>query len=720
VRVAAGVIALGAVLGCSRARVVELADRFDLAEVHREVEQIDFGTAAARRHMVRGWHQDEGPSADGTTFVWSRGRESEVEFLLVRPRVLTARLRCRPYPAPGGERQSITPVLNGTVLDEVELDPGFHEVELPLPEDAQVTGINRLVLRHRFAVSPREIGAGGDWRRLAVAYDRLWLGDGTEPPLPSAEAGDLLLPPATEVSYYLRFEPRMRLRIAAVEPTGGDAPRLTVVVETDSGGDHPVVEAVPGESSLEVPIEGPAGEPFRLVMRSVRSRRSGGSGAIRLKSPRLELAPSPGGRRPATAPPAGTDRPNVIIYLVDALRADRLSLYGHSRPTSPELERFAARATVYSRAFAQSSWTRPAVASLFTGLRPEVHGANRRSDRLGPGPATLAEVLSRAGYQTAAVVSNPNVAADFGFDRGFDHYELTPSDRRGSGEVNRRVARWLDGRDRERPFLLYVHTVDPHLPYDPPPAFRERFAAGVEERDLGTTERVGGLLDRDVDGESGLAGDLLDLYDAEVAANDHSFGRLVDDLRRRRLLAGSMVVFVSDHGEEFYDHGGWIHGRTLYREMLHVPLVIALPGQRRGRIEPAPVEHVDLLPTVLEVAGIEIGTRFDGVSLLGPITRDREIAAFLDHDGWRGSSVLRGRWKAIRIGYAGFPGRPQLYDVERDPDELEDLGAVRGVLAGTLLSEGREEIIDEVGTYEGGAAEIDDELRERLKALGYI
>jgi arylsulfatase A-like enzyme len=425
-------------------------------------------------------------------------------------------------------------------------------------------------------------------------------------------------------------------------------------------------------------------------------------------------------RQPRARDVQGSGKPNVIIYLVDALRADRLSSYGHSRPTSPGLDEFARRATLYERAYAQSSWTRPAVASLFTGLRPEVHGANRRRDRLARGPATLAERLSRAGYQTAALVANPNVAAEFGFDRGFDHYALSPVDGRRSIDLHRRVVEWLDRRRPDRPFFLYIHAVDPHLPYDPPPEFRRRFAAGVERDDLGSTESVGKLLARDLENESGLSGDLLDLYDAEVASNDQSFAALLDELERRGLVTGSMIVFLSDHGEEFFDHGGWIHGRTLYREMIHTPLVISYPGQKQGRREMAPVQHVDLFPTVLEVAGVDAGSSVHGMSLLGGSPAERAISAFLDHDGWQGLSVVRGRWKAVRHGNGGYVGRPELYEVEHDPHELDDRGAELGVLAGTLLSESSEEVIDEEGMYEAEAAEIDEELRERLKALGYI
>jgi arylsulfatase A-like enzyme len=410
---------------------------------------------------------------------------------------------------------------------------------------------------------------------------------------------------------------------------------------------------------------------------------------------------------------------SVVVYLVDALRADRLGVYGHGRDISPRLDAFASRATVYERALAQSSWTRPAVASLLTGLRPEVHGANRRLDRLGDGPAVLPELLAAAGYQTAAVVANPNASAEFGLGRGFESFTLMAWDERRSERLNAVALDWLDRRDTERPFLLWIHTVDPHLPYDPPPRLRARFAPSVVG-DLGTTERVGALQARDLEGEERLASDLLDLYDAEVASNDAAFGELLDALEARGLLDGALVFFLSDHGEEFFDHGGWIHGHTLYREVLHVPLVVKWPGQRVGRRVASPVQQVDLLPTVMDLLGLPAPAGLHGASLLGALPEDRPIAGHLEVDEWRAASVEVGSYKAVRHGHLGYPGRPELYRVDDDPRELEDLAPALGVLAGTLLTESRAAILGEEDRFHGAEAVIDAEMRRRLEALGYF
>ncbi len=282
------------------------------------------------------------------------------------------------------------------------------------------------------------------------------------------------------------------------------------------------------------------------------------------------------------------------------------------------------------------------------------------------------------------------------------------------------VVRWLDRRDPSLPFLLYVHTVDPHLPYDPPAPFRDRFAAGVERRDLGSTDVVGTLLARNVVDEGQWAADLLDLYDAEVAANDHAFGELLDELERRGLDEDTVVIFLSDHGEEFFDHGGWIHGRTLYREVLQVPLVIRLPGQREGRRETAPISHIDLMPTILELAGLAPEPGLRGRSLLGPADERRAVSASLDLDGWGGWSAVQGGRHAIRHHRLGYVGPAELYELDADPGEQRDLGGALPASAGALIDEARRELLDEAGRWDVAPAEIDDELRRRLEALGYL
>ncbi len=298
----------------------------------------------------------------------------------------------------------------------------------------------------------------------------------------------------------------------------------------------------------------------------------------------------------ATSRDAGA--PLVVVYLVDALRANHLSLYGYARDTTPELTRFAQDAVVFDQAIAAAPWTKPSVASLFTSLLPREHGCVLFRIPLDRALVTLAERLRERGYGTGAVVANPHVGArDMHFDQGFDHFEVHPPSLRAEEAVDAALA-FLDAR-RGQPTFLYVHTMDAHEPYRPPSPFDRRFppypAPGREA--TGPRDYVEPAdLDR-----------IIGRYDGAVAYGDREFGRFVRALRERGLYDRATIVFLSDHGEEFLDHGGWEHGPTLFDELVRVPLVVKYPRRREaGRRVARQVQLVDVLPTILKSQGLAV------------------------------------------------------------------------------------------------------------------
>jgi arylsulfatase A-like enzyme len=433
----------------------------------------------------------------------------------------------------------------------------------------------------------------------------------------------------------------------------------------------------------------------------------------------------PGADTAATAPPAPVEpRPNLVVYLVDALRSDRLGLYGCERPLSPHLDAMAVDSIVFTDAVAQSSWTKAAVASIFTGLWPREHGVNGPDDRLPEDLPTLPERLHDAGYRTAAIVANAYVGRPFGFARGFDHFEFIEHTRGRSEVLHERVTAWLDGLpDDDRPFFLYVHTIDPHAPYAPPPPYLERFAGEVVDPSVGEVETVRGLVLGTVDPSPALTRDLRALYDGEVAANDASFGRLLDELENRGALDRSVVVFTSDHGEAFGEHGTFTHGLDLYREVLAVPLVVRLPGGAGGgRRVDATVQHIDLLPTLLGLAGVEGAAELPGSVLLDGGGEPRElppraVLAYLDYWGRTGAAAIRDGWKLIEPRSAAFGTGSELYRLPDDPGETRNLAFSAPVRAGWLLAQLDHALL--TGRH-GERTRIDSETREQLKALGYL
>jgi len=427
--------------------------------------------------------------------------------------------------------------------------------------------------------------------------------------------------------------------------------------------------------------------------------------------------------------PAAERQPDVIVYLVDTLRADHLGCYGYPRETSPRVDAVAAESVLFEEAVAQSAWTRPSVTSLLTGLEPHNHGVQERLDKLPESFDTLPEILRRKGYETAAFVSSSVITARFGFDQGFDIFlqrvkETIEPERPTSEWVNEEALRWLEQRDPERPFFLFLHTLDPHMPYRPPEPFRQRLALEVDPR-AGLLEQVVALRDGLRPGSARDQKEISALYDAEIAANDAAFGRLMEELRARGLYDSLLLVFVSDHGEEIFDHGGWEHGATLYQELVHVPLFLKLPrGAGAGRRIGETVRQVDVLPTILDVLGGEIPPGIQGRSLL-PLLRapsGRPPAAFssLDLDGRRIESVVLGNRKLIHtLAHDRRPLGLELYDLASDPEERRnlaaaDLAAVRGL---SWLIERR---VRAGAPPEAPSVPLDPELAEELRALGYL
>ena len=431
------------------------------------------------------------------------------------------------------------------------------------------------------------------------------------------------------------------------------------------------------------------------------------------------LAACGGGLPDGTSVPL---RPNIVLYVVDTVRADRLGVYGYAKPTSPRLDAFAAGAVLFENAYAQSSWTRPAVASLFTGLLPPAHRTVGRRSVLPEDATTLAEILAAHGYEGMGLVRNPNVGRAFGFAQGFARFRS--EDRERDETMLERVRLWLDERqDAEAPFFLFLHAIDPHGPYDPAPEFEETFDVGGAPAHYRTVRYLLQLNRGEVEPEPGTAEALSRLYDAEVAQNDRAFGELLDELEDRGLVEDTAVIYLSDHGEEFAEHGRWEHGLSLYQEVLRVPLVMRLPGVPARRVE-EPAQHVDVLPTLLAYLGIEPPAT-DGRDLLAARRRSDaplDVYTHLDVDGHRAASVIRGRYKLVLPQSPSQGTAPMLFDLDEDPGELQDMAADRpDVVERMLALLAERNLAGEIESAEEiGDDQLDEDVRRRLRALGYI
>lgn len=364
--------------------------------------------------------------------------------------------------------------------------------------------------------------------------------------------------------------------------------------------------------------------------------------------------------------------PVVIIWLVDTLRADHTTPYGYGRETTPALDSFAQDSVVFETAIAQASWTKPSVASIFTSELPGIHRAVQLRDPLDSGQVTLAEMLQAKGYATGAAIANwviysegNNFEQGFGTFVGLHDPSGRPSKEVQATEVVDAALAWLDSR-RGVPVFLYAHTMDPHVPYTPPSPFDRKFTPGPIEGHPGVDPRTDYKEPED-------RARLIAQYDGDIAYGDQEFGRFLRGLRSRGLYDRAMIVFMADHGEEFLDHGGWLHGRSVFDELIHVPLVVKFPGQRwAGRRIGQQVQTVDVLPTILANEGLPVPPlpAIAGLPLQGVVKgslAERPAVSEISHRGFVAHGMRTSHDKYI---HRFSPDPAEMYfDLVRDPTE---------------------------------------------------
>ncbi len=432
--------------------------------------------------------------------------------------------------------------------------------------------------------------------------------------------------------------------------------------------------------------------------------------------------------------------PNVVLIVVDTLRADRLSQMGYPLPTSDALDVLAKRASVFNAAFSPAPWTVPSVASIFTGMLPPRHRVDATGSALASDFEVLPEVLARDGWHTAGFSYNPHVSREAGFDQGFHHFRDVTGATADYPDLSEMIDEALDWvrSSAAPPFFVYLQPMNVHGPYRVPDARQDALlgrapSPGFEFRGalMQGILREGRLaLREDVTPE--VTRSLDEQYDTAVRHTADELARFLHGLDAAGLYDDALVVLTADHGEELFDRGGFAHGYTLHREVLRVPLLVKLPGQRSARRIEEDVSLVDLLPTFADllalspasdprpVDGRSLRPLLEGASSSGPprpilaqtISPERCDGRLLREDGWELMLIDR--------NYENDQPRLRLYDVRRDPDERIDRAADEPERARRMLAR-LEALYDGFGedAYPRSHYVIDTNTRQALEALGY-
>lgn len=699
-----------------------LAAHVARAELHEGAVLVeDHGVPGGAKYTLGGWLTSTGEDrlVAGASAMVIPGTSAKLALPSdgTTAQVLAVRVR-------GAQRGRLQVFLNTREIGGGDLaaDGAWTIVRVSIAAGALKRGENTLLLRSGSS------GTAVDWVKLGPAAEVT----DTSPPTPEqlsvadGHAAALALPVGVTLGFAMEVPAAARLRGLVKGAAGA---RLEVVAKRDGADDLVLarVDATTAGAPLDADLGPLAGTIVRLDLRAV-------GGEAHVVAPEVVTLDG--------APPTAT-RPikNAIVYLIDTLRADKpQALNAHSRVQTPGLARFLESAAVMTSAHTQENWTKPSVATLLSSLYPWQHNAVSTEAVVPESVEMISETLSGRGFYTGTFIANGYVSDRFGFRQGWNTYRnyVREGRRNVAQYVAADVLEWLDQRPQDKPFFLYVHVIDPHVPYKPPHQFLEMYDpapyAGVVDftNDSELLEKIkAGRIPLNTRDKAHLEA----LYDGEVSYQDVHFNSVIDGLARRNLADDTMIIIVADHGEEFWDHGSVGHGHSVWEELLHVPMIVRLPGTTPGATHiPDAVGLIDVEPTVLEALGQRIPDGLAGRSFL-PLLRGETpdaprmtVSGFMD--GWR--TVVSGRFKLIHRTLE----RQMVYDLERDPHEQTDLGpehpiAVR-YLRGLLgLGLGAAESTPATApgaaprrarpqVHEQETTTIDPETEAQLRALGYV
>jgi choline-sulfatase len=576
-----------------------------------------------------------------------------------------------------GLMQKVSVFINEKSVGTIVVDAKKKRYQVAVPAAFLRTGENRLRFTFRTAAA---VGS----RRIAAALTDLTLGPagGEPPPEPVgarvsaailggvARSAISIAGKGSRLSYYLQPPEGSALAFSYGCSVAGSHALVRVAVDGKPPKDLMDVAVGSGKwTDVSLPLGAAGGQAVRIDLVSR-------GGAVLWAEPRLLVT--------APAPPKIPTEPfdHVFVWMVDTLRADKVRAYNpNTRVETPNYDAFAADSTRFEWAQVPGTWSLPSHASLLTGVYPTVHKATAHEAKVSKDVAFIAEDLKKIGFKTAIFSSNGYVSGKWGFQRGWDAYrnfirENLPN---GSDYLWKTGKAWVLQNQKRREFV-YLATIEPHVAYTPKPEFLKKYwnkpYKGPLKPSL-TGVQLGSIAAGKLKINDNDKAYLEALHDGEISQSDAVFATFISDLKAAKLYDRSVVIVVSDHGDEFGEHGRFGHGHSVYQELTHVPLMIRAPGRMpKGRLVHADVEIMDLYTTILDLVGGSAGKNIQGTSLI-PLSWDevgQSPRAALTMDG----QVARGV-KVARYRLVAASGRLELYDEFEDRLEQKNVASQRPI-----------------------------------------
>lgn len=740
-----------------RFKSYDLLQNLSFASLYGRGLLVDFGTSDFYKYTLGGWRTGWGRNRerDGVLYTHAVGDSARVYFPWNKQEDLLIRFRALRFGA-----RFFSLYVNDKPVQKVKLTRANWQVyTAEVPAERVRAGENYMLFRwdRTRREGDENLAAGMDYieilPRTAVSADA---GAAAESgPLPrqatitanvrsgEQEVSALMLAGGARLSYLLRVpapKPQLGFNLGLVPDKAEAAPPdMTLEVEAVADGRGPVKllsHTVRGTeagafSPLAADLGKLEGEVVRLELRV--SAAAAGKARLALLGPALYVEPSAA----LVVEPAAKAK-NVIVVMIDTLRADHCAPFnGKTRVISPAFNALAERGALFERFSAVEDWTKPSCATMLTGLYPDTHKIQTESAKLPSKVKMISEEMRERLVATGAFIANGYVSGKFGFERGWDRYTnyIREGKKTDAEYVFKDAIEWIE-KVKDRRFYAYIHTIDPHVPYSPPKEFLELYDKQPYHGPVVPRKTAYHLEDIKKDKFRPTQRDkdrILALYDGEISYHDKYFGKFLQKLETLGLMEDTLIMVVSDHGEEFWDHGSVGHGHQIHQELIHVPFLLIWKGTIPEKVRVADNhDHGCMVPTTFDAMGLKAPDYLEGCSVL-PVALGRQQAGlqagFSSHQGDR-QGVWSGKWKLLMRG----PVNTYLYDTDADPRCKSNLRKKKPVTLAymrALLGQfqgssdkarwsSRERVGKQKRKVEQEKVQMDDELRKQLKALGYF